>query len=1075
MIRTHDSLRRRSRRRYLQAGSLEELEARTLLSTFLVTSTDDNNGVNPAPGAGTGTLRQAIVDVNADPGSAVDTIDFAIPGSGVHTIRPVYQLPKITHPVAIDGYSQPGASRNTLAVGDNAVLLIELDGNGALNNPITSEKPAGLYIMAGNSTVTGLVVHDFAWTGIELDVNGGNTIEGNFIGTDPTGEATGVVDGVYVPAGGSNLIGTNGDGIGDYAERNVIGGVALESSYNIVAGNYIGTNARGTRAIGNPGSGVLILQIDHEAGNNRIGVSGHDANPEAERNIVSGNSGVGVLIQGSGHNIVSGNYIGTDVTGSQVLPNGDDGLRDQSLGYNIIGSDGDGVGDAFEMNVISGNAGYGVVLSTSYDLVAGNRIGTDVTGTQEFGNQQAGISISTSSSTGNTIGGSGPGQGNLISGNGAGIRETIGAGIHCLGSATLIQGNRIGTDVSGQTGLGNVNGDGISLANGSGSTIGGTAAGAGNLISGNGRCGIWIGAGSTASSGNLVQGNVIESNGHYGVLVGSGSAGNTIGGTASGAGNTIASNHDQGVVISGATTINNPIRGNATYGNGWPDIDLAGDGPTANTPGGPHVGPNRFQNFPVITTALAGATEVAGTLNSIPSTSFALDFFADGRYLGSGSVQTDASGNGSFDVPGLGATVPGQYITATATDPDGNTSEYSAAVQLVQVATSITLTASAASPLLGDTVTFTAAVGASGVGASVPSGQVDFYADGILIGSGLLAGSGVATFSTSALTVGAHSITAVYTGSPDFLASTSAPTAINVQAPSSISGVAFEDFNNDGEVDFGEQGIPGVSITLTGTDDLGNAVNLNQLTDGDGAYVFLNLRPGCYTIVETQPNGYTQGINEVGTAGGTVALDQFDLCLAAGLDALNYNYGERPAATGAIQHGQTAGIGFWNNKNGQALIKALNGGTGTQLGDWLAVTFPHMFGASAGGGNLAGKGNAFIAALFQSDFVVHGTKLDAQVLATALAVYVTDGTLDSTGVGTQYGFVVGGNGVATATFNVGSNGAAFGVADNSVMTVMDLLLAADAQAANGVLYGGNATLRNKANNVFSAINQAGGL
>jgi hypothetical protein len=190
---------------------------------------------------------------------------------------------------------------------------------------------------------------------------------------------------------------------------------------------------------------------------------------------------------------------------------------------------------------------------------------------------------------------------------------------------------------------------------------------------------------------------------------------------------------------------------------------------------------------------------------------------------------------------------------------------------------------------------------------------------------------------------------------------------------------------------------------------------------------------------------------------------------------MNYNYGEQPAATGPVQHGQTAGIGFWNNKNGQALIKALNGGAGTQLGDWLAATFPHMFGASSGGNSLAGHNNAYVASFFQTRFVVHGQKLDAQVLATALAVYVTDGTLDNTGVGTQYGFTVSGNGVATATVKVGSNGAAFGVADNTTMTVMDILLATDSQAVNGLLYNGDTVKRNKANNVFSAINEVGGL
>jgi hypothetical protein len=134
-----------------------------------------------------------------------------------------------------------------------------------------------------------------------------------------------------------------------------------------------------------------------------------------------------------------------------------------------------------------------------------------------------------------------------------------------------------------------------------------------------------------------------------------------------------------------------------------------------------------------------------------------------------------------------------------------------------------------------------------------------------------------------------------------------------------------------------------------------------------------------------------------------------------------------------------------------------------------------MFGASSGSNDLAGKGNAYVASFFQSRFVVKDQKLDAQVLATALAVYITDGTLDNTGVGTQYGFTVGGNGVATAAVNVGTSGAAFGVADNTVMTVMDVLLAVDAQAVNGVLYNGDTVKRNKANAVFSAVNQAGGL
>jgi hypothetical protein len=187
----------------------------------------------------------------------------------------------------------------------------------------------------------------------------------------------------------------------------------------------------------------------------------------------------------------------------------------------------------------------------------------------------------------------------------------------------------------------------------------------------------------------------------------------------------------------------------------------------------------------------------------------------------------------------------------------------------------------------------------------------------------------------------------------------------------------------------------------------------------------------------------------------------------------NYNFGEQPGGSGPVQRGQTAGIGFWNNKHAQALILALNGGGGShQLGDWLAATLPHMFGANSNN-DLAGQSNAYIAVLFQSDFVMKGVKLDAQVLATALAVYATNATLDSTAVAASYGFVVSGDGVGAATWNVGSNGDAFGVANNTTMTVMGLLLATDDQAVSGLLYNGNAAKRNEANAVYSALNQAG--
>jgi hypothetical protein len=132
-----------------------------------------------------------------------------------------------------------------------------------------------------------------------------------------------------------------------------------------------------------------------------------------------------------------------------------------------------------------------------------------------------------------------------------------------------------------------------------------------------------------------------------------------------------------------------------------------------------------------------------------------------------------------------------------------------------------------------------------------------------------------------------------------------------------------------------------------------------------------------------------------------------------------------------------------------------------------------MYGAPSAN-NLAGKDNAYVAALFQQDFLVKGQKLDAQVLATALSVYVTNSTLAGTAA-VAYGFSVTTYGLGVSTFNVGLDGAAVGQANGTVMTIMDILLATDGLAVNGNLYNGNAALRSIANNLYSAINTVGGI
>ena len=178
------------------------MEDRTLLSTFTVTNTADS---------GPGSLRQAILDSNAVTGG--NTIDFDIPGSGVQTIALSSGLPTITTAVLIDGYSQPGASPNTEAQSDNAILQIVLDG-------YASGYADGLTIAAPSVTVRGLVIDGFGY-GIHLLGSGGqDVVAGNFIGVDASGShAQGDQYGVFADQVGQNTIGGTTP-----ADRNIISG-----------------------------------------------------------------------------------------------------------------------------------------------------------------------------------------------------------------------------------------------------------------------------------------------------------------------------------------------------------------------------------------------------------------------------------------------------------------------------------------------------------------------------------------------------------------------------------------------------------------------------------------------------------------------------------------------------------------------------------------------------------------------------------------------------------------------------------------------------------------------------------
>ena len=294
-------------------------------ATFTVTNTNDT---------GAGSLRQAILDANANPG--LDTIAFGIAGSGVQTIAPTTTLPTITDPVVLDGYTQPGTAPNTDPNGFNGTLLIELSGvNAGLTN--------ALEITAGGSTVRGLVINRFAGetfaagNAVRLTGSGGNHVEGNFLGTDAGGTlAAGNGDEAIDIEFGSN---DNVVGGTSPAARNVISanehiGFFIATSGNVIQGNFVGTQRDGVSPLGNLQGIGFVGSVD-EANDNTVGGIAPGAG-----NVIAFNGFrgvVGELTSGTG-NTIRGNSIhdngelGIDWVGVGPTPNdpgdGDTGMND---------------------------------------------------------------------------------------------------------------------------------------------------------------------------------------------------------------------------------------------------------------------------------------------------------------------------------------------------------------------------------------------------------------------------------------------------------------------------------------------------------------------------------------------------------------------------------------------------------------------------------------------------------------------------------------------------------------------------------------------------------------------------
>jgi VCBS repeat-containing protein len=591
-------------------------------SFVAITNTRGDNADDD--GGGTTRLQQGSLRqfiLNSNNVNGVQTSNFSIGGGGAQTITVSgAQLDAMTAQVILDARTQEGYA---------GTPLIRIEGGAA---------PAG---------------------------SNGLTLSG-------AGSSSSQIRGFMV-TGFLTSAGSQGDGI-----------VVTNSSNNVIAGNYVGTD--GTLDLGNQGDGV---DINGASTNNTVG-----GTTAADRNVISGNNQEGMEIRlGASANIVTGNYIGVAANGTTALANAANGIWIQGTANNVIGGS-----TAGARNVISGNSLAGVRVSAAGatgNTISGNYVGTNAAGTAAVGNGEQGILLA-SGANNTTIGGAAAGTGNVISGN-----TGVGIAVDAVSDAT-VQRNLVGRNAADTAALGN-GGDGISLLNGATTAL----------------------IGGTAGEGNVIAGNV-----------------------------------GSGVSISGATTQGHRVVGNAIYANGGIGIDLGSDGVTANDAGDADTGANRLQNYPSLYAAgiNGGNVTVHFGFTGTASRTFRVELFAsttmDGtgfgegqRYLGFANVSTDAGGNATVSSITIAAPVAaGEFITATATDTTNDeTSEFSNAI----VAASRTLTGTLYNDVDGDadvaeggTLTFAGTT----VRLYADNGNGVIDAGDVLVGTTTTSGAGVYSF-----------------------------------------------------------------------------------------------------------------------------------------------------------------------------------------------------------------------------------------------------------------------------------------------------------------------------------------
>lgn len=504
-----------------------------------VDSTGDGIDANLADstcndGSGNCTLRAAIEEANDTPGT--QEINFAIPGTGVHTISPATQLPNITSQVTINGYSESDADENTAVAPAalNGTLVIEING--------TSVASYGLLFDTGSSgsSVRGLVINRFGGTGVVIgDTN--ITVAGNYIGTDPSGlidrgnTGAGITNaGLEVESASAQIGGLNA------ADRNLISGNTDSGAYPrtdwVLQGNYIGVDATGLTAMGNSTIGASGgLSVD-ECSGTIIGGSDTGA-----ANVISGNLSHGIAPHQADDIIIQGNYIGVGRDGTTAIANGGAGIVLTESANALIGGAASGEG-----NTVSNSGGDNIYLGLDNN-------GVTVQGNIIDNSTAEGVAVSFGTNI--TIGGAATGEGNEITDSGRdGIAINQGA------SNVTIRGTLV--DQSGRVGINMNDADNV--------TIGGTQSGASNTIRDNVNQGVLAQNGTTGVS---MVGNLVQTNGVQGIHI-QASSNVTIGGTQTGAGNTILDNSGENILIDSAAA-DVIVRGNVLSGSGSENINVA--------------------------------------------------------------------------------------------------------------------------------------------------------------------------------------------------------------------------------------------------------------------------------------------------------------------------------------------------------------------------------------------------------------------------------------------------------------------------------------------------------------------